>query len=352
MNGSGIGWLKRPKLWQFGGGLLALLLVIYYLAGGFHPKTGPGAVDDAAARTIPPGAPTLTVAIETIRPVIAVVGTIRSEEHVNLSSRLNAYVARVAASAGDRVRAGQVLIELDDRDLRQQQRAAEADLASAEAEHRRTEELFRSEAATRRQLDAAESAHRSAQARLEEAEIMLSHARIAAPAGGVVVERRVEVGDLATVGSVLLTLYDPGRMRLEAPVPLRLADRLRYGERLEVEIDTGRELTGGVVGEIVAAVDPQSRTRLVKVLLPGASGKVLPGMFGRLHVPGDPREAVLVPSGVVYRVGQLPFVQIGRDGKVLRRAVRLGAEHAGRVEILSGLAAGETILLEPIHAEG
>jgi hypothetical protein len=72
-------------------------------------------------------------------------------------------------------------------------------------------------------------------------------------------------------------------------------------------------------------------------------------MFGRLRVPGDPREAVLVPPDAVYRVGQLPFVQVAREERVIRRAVRVGAEHEGRIEILSGLTAGETILADPIH---
>lgn len=352
MNDSGVQWWKSPKLWQFAGGLLALLLVIYYLSGGFHPKTAPGVADDPQRQPVPPGTPTIAIEIETIRPTIAVVGTIGSEEHVNMSSRLNAYVARISVAAGDRVSSGQVLITLDDRELQQQKRAAQADLARAEAEYRRTEELFRNEAATRRQLDAEESGYRGAQARLEGIEVLLSHTRIVAPTDGVVVERRVEVGDLATVGSILVTLYDPGRMRLEAPVPLRLVDRLRSGERLDVEIDSGREVTAGVVSEIVAAVDAQSRTRLVKVLLPEVSGQVLPGMFGRLRVPGDPRAAVLVPPGAVYRVGQIPFVQVARDERVIRRAVRIGAEHEGRIEILSGLTAGETILVDPIHEEG
>jgi RND family efflux transporter MFP subunit len=344
------GW-RNPKLWQAAGGIAALLLIIFYLAGGFHRKVGPGVAQDTIGIPVPAGARILEVREEIVRTPVGVVGTVGSEERVNLSSRVNADVARVAVTAGDRVVRGQLLAELDARDLRQQLEAAEADLARADAEFRRTEELYRNEAATRRQLELDEAALRAATARVEEIRVLLSHTRIVAPIDGVVVDRLVEAGDLATVGTVLLTIYDPGRMRLEAPVPLRLAGRLHPGDELEVELESPDRTVTGLVQEIVAAVDAQSRTRLVKVLLPEDPGPVLPGMFGRLLVPGDPRPAILIPRDAVYRVGQLTLVQVAGQDRAVRRDVRLGAARGDRWEVLAGLAAGERILLHPVHEE-
>ena len=95
-------------------------------------------------------------------------------------------------------------------------------------------------------------------------------------------------------------------------------------------------------------MDAASRTQLVKVHLDGVAGDVLPGTFGRLWVAAEAREAFFVPASAVRQIGQLAFVQVVRDGRAVRRLVKTGPARGDRVEILSGLRAGETVLANPI----
>jgi RND family efflux transporter MFP subunit len=284
-----------------------------------------------------------------VTPQIDVVGTTASEERVHLSARISAYVTEVMAAAGDSVKQGQVVLRLDDREIREQLAAAEARLQQAQREFERARRLFDTAATTEQVLHRAESDYRAAQAHLEQTRVMLSYAEIASPIDGVVTERRVEAGDLAKPGQVLLTVYNPERMRLEAHVPIRLIDKVMLGAEFPVELDRPTGVVTGRVTEIVSEVDPRSRTQKVKVRLPPMRGHVIPGTFGRLWVPGRMHPAVLVPTGAVYRVGQLQVVQLVRDERGLRRVVRTGPESEGRVEILSGLEPGDVVLERPIE---
>jgi RND family efflux transporter MFP subunit len=281
-----------------------------------------------------------------------VIGTTASEKTVRLSARISAYVNEVFVSAGSKVKAGETLLSLDDREIREQMAAADAGLRQADSEFRRVQRLLESKAATEQQFTAAESAFRSAQAQMERLKVMQTYATIASPIDGVVIEREVEAGDLANPGQPLLTLYDPARMRLEAPVPVRLVEKLTLGKEVQVTLDHPARAVRGEITEIVSEIDPMSRTRKVKVRLAGETGDILPGSFGRLWVEEEPRPTILTPAGAVYRVGQLEFVQVVEGGRALRRLVRTGPSQGSRVEILAGLQPGEKILEQPVKSSG
>ena len=332
---------------------LAGLAVVVVWSGGFlGDKTAPGTLDAETGFPLPEDAGTFQVEIQTVPTRVDVVGTTASEEKINLSARIPAYVSEVFASAGDRVTKGQVLVTLDDRDIRQQLAAAEAQLHQARTEYDRAKSLYEKEATTQQALTAAESMFTAAQAQVEQVKVMLTYAQVTSPIDGIVTERRIEAGDLANPGMLLLAVYDPARMRLEAPVPVRLLDRLAIGQSVDVSLDRPAKVFPGSVSEIVSEVDPASRTQLVKIHLDGVAGDVLPGTFGRLWVDAGPREIVSVPASAVVRVGQLEFVQAVRDGRAVRRLVKTGPARGDAVEILSGRSAGDVILVNPVPHEG
>ncbi|MDD4117535.1 MAG: efflux RND transporter periplasmic adaptor subunit [Kiritimatiellae bacterium] len=333
-------------------GLAGLAVVVVWSGGFLGDKTAPGTLDAETGFPLPEGAETLPVEIQTVPTRVDVVGTTASEEKINLSARIPAYVSDVFASAGDRVTKGQELVTLDDRDIRQQLAAAEAQLNQARTEYDRAKSLFEKEATTQQALTAAESMFHAAQAQVEQVKVMLTYAQVTSPIDGIVTERRIEAGDLANPGMLLLAVYDPSRMRLEAPVPVRLLDRLAVGQSVEVTLDRPAKVFPGTVSEIVSEVDPASRTQLVKIHLDVADGDVLPGTFGRLWVDAGPREVIAIPSSAIIRVGQLEFVQTVRDGRVVRRLVKTGPARDTSVEILSGLSAGDVILVNPVPQEG
>lgn len=329
-------------------GIVGLAAVIAWSGGFLTKKVKPGKLESQAGVAVPAAAPTVEVKTETAPVRVEVVGTTASEEKINLSARIPAYVGQVLASAGDRVKKGQKLIVLDDRDIRQQLAGAEAQLNQAKTEYERAKQLFGKEATTQQALTAAESMYAGARAQVEQVKVMLTYAQVESPIDGIVTERRVEAGDLANPGMLLLAVYDPLRMRLEAPVPVRLVDRLAIDQEVEVSLERPARTLQGKVAEIVSEVDAASRTQLVKVHLDGVEGDVLPGTFGRLWVEAEAREAIYVPVSAVRQIGQLSFVQAVRDGRAVRRLVKTGPARGDRVEILSGLRAGEVILVNPI----
>ena len=328
--------------------LLGLAVVIAWSGGFLSKKVKPGALEHQAGVAVPADAATAEVKAESVPVRVEVVGTTASEEKINLSARIPAYVSEVLASAGYRVKKGQKLIVLDDRDIRQQLAGAEAQLNQAKTEYERAKQLFEKEATTQQALTAAESMYAGARAQVEQVKVMLTYAQVESPIDGIVTDRRVETGDLANPGMLLLAVYDPLRMRLEAPVPVRLVDRLALGQEVEVSLERPARVLKGQVAEIVSEVDAASRTQLVKVHLDGVEGDVLPGTFGRLWVDAESRDAVYVPASAVRQIGQLAFVQVVRDGRAVRRLVKTGPVRGDRIEILSGLRAGDVILVNPI----
>ena len=147
-------------------------------------------------------------------------------------------------------------------------------------------------------------------------------------------------------GQPLLVLDDPRAYRLEAEVGESAVGGVRLGQRVPVVLDSlGRSLEGRVV-EIIPAADPASRTVTVKLDLPGDPG-LRSGLFGRARFPAGERQALLVPISALTERGQLTAVYVVDGQNIARlRLVTAGARHADRVEILSGLAAGERIVVE------
>jgi len=213
----------------------------------------------------------------------------------------------------------------------------------------RARQLFDNKATTEQALTAAQSLFTAGRAQWERSKVMLTYAQITAPMDGVVTDRRIEPGDLANPGQVLLAIYDPTNMQLEVPVPVRLLAKLPVGQTVEVTLDRPATNFQGRVRQIVSEIDPLSRTQLVKVHIEGTSSDVLPGTFGRLWVADDARQTVVIPASAVYSVGQIELVQVVKDQRAIRRAVRTGPKHGASVEVLSGLAGGDVVLVNPVQ---
>ena len=328
------------------GGMLALIL---WSGGFFVHKLSPAQVQAETGVPLPAGSETLTVSSETVSPRIDLVGTVASSEKIVLSARISAYVKKVYVSAGDRVRQGQLLILLDSRELKQQLAAAEAGLDQARTEYERAQKLIAADATTDQALTAARSAFETASAQVQQIKVMLTFTEITSPIDGRITDRRIEAGDLAAPGQPLLGVFAPQNMRIEVPVPVRLVEKMQLEQKVDIELDRPDHPFTGRVIEVVGEIDPMSRTQRIKVHIEGAGTDVLPGTFGRVWITDAPRPAILVPSSAVYRIGQLELVQLVTDDRVIRRLVKTGPRFGDQIEILSGLSAGDTILIQPIQ---
>ncbi len=333
------------------GGLVLLLLYMQGTIGG--AKVAPGEVPFVRAQES--GSKVAAEEAE-LEDLLEWPGTLRSRTTAQVGAKLLARVVEVKATAGQAVKAGDPLALLDDRDLRarlDQARsaavAAEAQAAQAEADHARVRGLLEKQAATARDLEAAEARSKAMRAQavqarsaIGEIDVLLTEAIVRAPFDGVVAERQVEPGDTAAPGRTLFVLHDPSRLRLEATVPEGWAGRLAVGAELRARIDAaGTEERAAKVEEIAASSDPQSRTVLVKAALADVKG-LRPGLFGRLLQPGEKRKVLLIPSAAVVRSGQLETVTVAGEGP---RHVRTGKARGDRVEVLSGLRAGDEVIV-------
>ena len=336
------------QTWKLWAGLLGLAVIVLWTAGVLRSRTAPGTLDHAPGFACPAGASTVEAKMETIHTRIDVVGTVQSERKIHLSSRISAYIKDVLVNAGGSVSEGDLLVELDQREIREQLAAAEAQHVQAETAFKRAKRLLETSATTAQDFEGAESAFKAATAKVDGIKVMLSYTRIVSPLNGVVTDRRIEIGDLANPGHVLLSVYDASRMRMEVSVPARLVHHFPAGRTVNVVLDQPERSLVGRVTEIVSEVDPKTRTRLVRIQLDDDSAAALPGAYGHVWVESEPHQAVLLPVSAVYRVGQLEFVQIVRGDRVLRRLIKTGPQRDDRVEILSGMVAGEQVLLNPV----
>jgi multidrug efflux pump subunit AcrA (membrane-fusion protein) len=334
-----------------------------------------------------------------------VVGTVKSRTSTTLSSKIVGTILVLHAREGSQVEAGQVLVELDDRDIAAQLRRAEAGLREAEASVGEVDRAIaaataaRAAAEAQRDLAAATLAryqrlldrksvapqeydqvaarHKAAAADVERAgaevqalqakrqqifarieaakaevssaRVMHGYARITAPFSGVVTTKHVDVGALAAPGTPLLTLEDSRRYWLEAAVPESQAALIRRGQSLPVSVEAAALSVIATVSEIVPAADPTTRTTLVRVDLPD-SPRLRSGFFGRAWVPVGRRQAIQVTRQAVIERGQLQGVYVvGQDDIARFRLVRTGQARRDRVEILSGLTGGEKVVLAGVE---
>lgn len=349
-------------------GLLVLVGVIAFLAGMMVEKIEPGQSTLVARRLEPDQHDRVYVVQEVTKDIIEeAIGTLKAASRTQISARVLAPINAVHVRAGQSVKTGDVLIELDSRVLEARRsqaksalQAAESALRQATNEHDRAKRLLPENAISRAAFDQRATGVEVAQAHLDqarqavdEAEVMLSYATIKAPKRGVIVDRLAEEGDTTQPGKPLLILYDPGSLRLEVPVTERLAVRLKTGDALVVQIDAlDNRRIQAVIDEIVPQAEAASRSFLVKVGLP-RSEDLFEGMFGRLMIPAGRRKFLCLHVDAIETIGQLPFVDVvGSDDTLQRRMIKVGrAGDAKHREVLSGLKAGERVLLKSARME-
>jgi RND family efflux transporter MFP subunit len=264
-------------------------------------------------------------------------------------------VMELAVEEGDTVRAGQVLLRLDDAVPAAQLAQAEAAVAEAEAalamarlDLGRATELSRTQNTPRQVLDQRQSATRQAEARLasaraarDEARARLAQTQLRAPTDGIVLKRTALPGAVLGVGQEMLRLLRDGRLELDARVPELDLATIAPGQPVRV-LHGSREIAA-TVRAIAPGVTPESRLGTVHIALPADAG-LLPGMFARAEIQGEAASRIAIPQeSVVFRDGA-PSAFILKGGQVALRRLTTGARLNGMVEVLEGLAPGDQVV--------
>ena len=292
-------------------------------------------------------------------------GVVQPVRQSTVAAQANGRVLSLLVRAGDRVKRGQLLATIDDREAQTGVQRSQAQLAQAQAElfnaqasFERTRDLqargFLSAAAldaAQAQLKTTQAVRDQADAGLRQSALAQGFTRVTAPFDGWVLQTQAEAGDLAVPGKPLLTLYAPLPLRVVVQVPVSRAGAARSASLLEILLPDGRWVKPAAKSSVPSA-DPVSQTVEWRLELTAESAKaLLPGQQVRVRFAGAQVSRLLAPVGSVLRRGELTAVYVVSGKGFALRTVRLGASHGAQgVEILAGLAEGERIALDPVQA--
>lgn len=285
------------------------------------------------------------------------VGTVRSREEIDLISRLiTARVIQVNFNNGESFQKDDVLIRLEDQDLRSKMEAAKENLKGAESrlafaleEHARYAKLVESSAVSRRTYEEAISNLNSAKAQvammkheLENAETNLSYATIRAPFSGIVAERNCDPGDLATPLNPLMKIFNPAKLQLRVPIRENLFDKIKQDEKLLVSVESTKKQYPAAIREIIPSVDPGSRTFLIHACLSGDTAGLMPGMFATCVIPIGEKTVLSVSPDSILKIGQLEYLLVrSHDGQTVKNLIKTDSlPGTDRRIILSGAKNG------------
>jgi RND family efflux transporter MFP subunit len=318
-----------------------------------------------AAQTASAVGPVVTVAVRDVPQTVAAEGVVEAIRQATLGAQVAGRIVEFGVKAGDAVRAGQVLARIDPRTAdqavvasRSQIAEAEANLANARRKFERNRELVAQKFVSQAALDQAEADFKAAQAQLaamranaDQAIAARSFTAIVAPYGGVVGATHAELGDMAQPGRAIVTVFDPRELRVTATVPQAALARIDLKSAARIEIPAVDRTIASVRATVIPLADARTHTSKIRLDLPPTAG-VLPGQFARAQFVVGSARAIAIPQGALVKRGEVTAVYVvDASGRAQLRQVRTGETVGdGLVEILSGLAPGETIAANPVQA--
>lgn len=304
----------------------------------------------------PPASGAEALPVVEVRPHVVELGfplesVVEAVQQTTVGAQVAGRVLEVRADAGQRVVKGEVLMRLDAREAAEAWRAADARYARARVDYERAQRLVAQKFMSAAALDKARAEFDAAGAERAAAGAGRSHATIVSPLAGIVARRHAELGDMAQPGKPLFTIYQPGSLRVTASVPQSRLKDMRGVTAARVEFpELGKWVEARGV-QLLPTADAATHVSPVRVLLPELP-EAMPGMFARVHFVVGRAEKLTVPAGAVLRRGEVAAVYVqAADGRLGLRQLRLGdAVGAGEIEVLAGLAGGETIALDAVKA--
>ena len=327
------------------------------------------ATNSLVALAAGPVVPTVAALPAAERGTFELEASVQALRQATVAAQTGGNLLALSVKAGDRVKAGQVLARIDDREAAAGLSSADGGVAQAEAQLRnakvsleRTRELRAQGFVSQAALDTAETQWRASQAGLQQAQgargqavVMRGNATLTAPFDGIVLATHLEAGDLATPGRPVLTLYAPGALRAVAQVPSSRVAQARASRNTQVALPGSPARWINPVRQVeLPTTDPVSQTIEWRMDLPPDVTGLAPGQSLRVRFDGAvaapaaaPSNALAIPPSAVLTRGELTAVFVAQGDRFVLRAVRLGA---GGDRVLAGLQAGERIAVDAVRA--
>ncbi|MEQ8406361.1 MAG: efflux RND transporter periplasmic adaptor subunit [Oceanicaulis sp.] len=295
-----------------------------------------------------------TVETHEFADVVEALGTARANESVTITAKVSDVIARLEFDSGERVEAGQILVELADAEEAAGLSEARATLRETTRDVERTRDLTERGVAPRSRLDEAVAAVERARARVSAIEARVADRIIRAPFSGVVGLRNVSEGELVRPGDVIARLHDASVIKLDFTVPERFLSVIETGQTVRARSDAWLETVfEGEVDQIDSRVDEATRAVTVRALIDNADGQLRPGMLMTVSLRRAERERPAVPGAAIVRLDEAAYVfmldESGDGARAVRRDVALGQRTAGVVEVVEGLQPGDRIIAEGVH---
>jgi RND family efflux transporter MFP subunit len=332
------------------GASVAVAIAVFAAAYDFLDK-------DMSYASVPKTEPPVQVTAMTVEPrtidaVVSAAGTLDSRNISVLSSKVMGKVAALTVNEGDQVGRGKLLLRIESGEISAQVYQAQAAYDNARLQYGRIKTLFDEKAATQMEMDQATLGFESAKAGLNAAKAMEGYTMITAPISGQIVEKRINLGEMALPGQPLLKIEDNKNLRLETTVKEQDLRFVRQGMAVTVKIDAlpGKEIKAKVV-QVVPAADIRTHSFVVKIDIPADKG-LISGMYGKAFFSTGTREAILVPRSALVELSGITGVYIvSPEGSAAFQMIEPGDTHDGGIEALTGLKAGDRVIVSKQDAK-
>ncbi len=284
------------------------------------------------------------VRAEPYAPTVTATGTLLANESVELVSELTRRLVRIHVDEGAKVEKGQVLFELDDDDLLARRGRLRSARGLASRTMERDDDLVKAGTLSAEALDQSRTRVDDARAQADENEVALAKTRIRAPFGGTLGIRHVSEGAWVGPTVPLASLYDTTRLKLDFRVPERWAGTIAVGQEFTFEVAGSPRIHTGKVSVIEPRIEPTTRSLVVRGVVEDTEG-LRPGQFATITIESSPVEALFVPTFAVVPSERGHKVFVEREGVAHEVIVQLGVRTPERVEVLSGLAVGDRVIV-------
>jgi membrane fusion protein (multidrug efflux system) len=274
-------------------------------------------------------------------------GTARANESVDVTAKVMNKVTAVRFEEGQKVRRGDVLVELDGAQERADLAVAEAALAESRSQYQRSRELYTTRVLSDSQIEQIEATFKANEARVASARSRVGDTVIRAPFDGRVGLRRISVGSLINPGTVITTLDDTSTIKLDFTIPETFLAAVKPGLEIAARSVAYPDARfDGRVASVDSRVDPATRSVTVRALLPNPDGQLKPGMFLTVRLSRGATDALLVPEQALVPEQGDVYVFVVKDGAAEKRRIRIGQRRVGDVQVVDGLVAGELVVTE------
>lgn len=336
-------WVRRLGMYVVLVVLIACVYGVLSILPGEDPSgSGVEAVQRAPLKRID----VLKIEPRIFTDTIVVPGTVEAEDDILLSAAISGLVESVNIEEGQRVQAGDVLIQIDQRTRQTVYDDAQAALNLANRELERLETLRERGDVTIQEYDRAVTAQQQATYAVNRARVERSLGMVTAPIDGVIDRVDVEVGEYATEGLALSRLLDIERVEVIAGVPERFAGQVRDGDRTEVEFEALAEIRQGVLERVALAANLNTNTYEARIVLDNQGYSIRPGMIARTRLQTRTvPDALMVPLLALVKRENGMVVFVENNGTVEERPVQLGAIQDAEIEVLAGVCEGDSVVV-------